>query len=79
MSGETLEQKIRAVGRSKNGGGASKGSSFHLSYVVFFVKGQLISKNFLESSILPKIEQKKIDLTTMATQVELFSFAFLKN
>ena len=39
-------------------------------------KGQLISKDFLVSSILPKNEQKKFDFTTMIPQVNLFSFVF---
>ena len=42
-------------------------------------KGQLILKFFWVSSILPKKLTKKIDLTTMAPQVELFSFVFWKN
>ena len=42
-------------------------------------KGQLISKYFLVSSILPKKMNKKLDLTTMIPHVVLFLFVFWKN
>ena len=41
-------------------------------------KGQLFRNVFLVSSILPKNERKKFNLTTMVPQVELFTFIFLE-
>ena len=42
-------------------------------------KGQLISKYFLVSSILPKKNERKIRPNYMVPQVVLFSFVFWKN
>ena len=46
---------------------------------VFVVSKAKFQKDFLVSSILPKSEQKKFNLTTMIPQVELLSFVFWKN
>ena len=44
----------------------------------FGVKGQLISKWFLGSSISSKKRTNEFDFTTMISQVDLFSFIFLE-
>ena len=42
------------------------------------IKGQLISKWFLGSSISSKKRTNKFDFTTMIPQVDMFSFVFLR-
>ena len=42
----------------------------------YIVKGQIISKGFLMSSISSKKRTKEFDFTTMIPQVDWFSFVF---
>ena len=46
------------------------------SHGVSTLKGQIISKWFLVSSISSKKRMKELDFTTMIPQVDLFSFVF---